>query len=505
MIIFLKKHFNQFLLFLILFLAFFLRFYKLGQTPFGFFCDEASIGYNSYSLIKHGSDEWGANWPMFFKAFGEYKGPVMIYSSLPFVYLLGLNEFSVRLVSVLYGTAAILAVYLLSKQIFNSKIALLSSFFLAISPWHIHFSRVSLEGLTPFVFFTTLATYFWLIFIKKHKFGYLSVFLFSLAFYSYFPARIFIPLYFLSLFLSAYPSLKKDLSKLIKLFVFSLILITPMIFHLISGDGLSRWQQVKGNSNLLNLTKKYFEYFSPNFLFFQGDIGLTGQFITRHSVKGMGELYLIQLPLIILGLIFFIKTKFKKEYLILFFWLLFYPFCDLFTLSISPQATRSLIGVLPFQILSSVGVFQLLKLKKNKTYQIVTAFVLSLLIIFSINNFKKLYYQEYNLYSSDYWGWQSGPREIMNYFKLHHQDYDRLCLEEKFNAPGIFIKFYDPNNLCQDKCQICQISSLNYNQKQLFAVSGKTFEQLDKSTLNIKKIINYPNQQPAFYLIDFVK
>jgi hypothetical protein len=107
------------------------------------------------------------------------------------------------------------------------------------------------------------------------------------------------------------------------------------------------------------------------------------------------------------------------------------------------------------------------------------------------------------LYSSDYWGWQSGPKEILFYFKSHQQDYQQLCLEGKFNAPEIFIKFYDTQNICQGKCQVCGLDGLNYNRKQLFAISQNTFKQISNLNFNIKKIIYYPNQQPAFYLIDF--
>jgi hypothetical protein len=139
-----------------------------------------------------------------------------------------------------------------------------------------------------------------------------------------------------------------------------------MIVHLISGDGLSRWQQVKGDFNFLSLTQKYFEYFSTDFLFFQGDVNFPGQFITRHSVKGMGELYLFQLPLVIIAFIYLIRNKFKKEYLIILFWILIYPFCDLFTSSASPQATRSIIGVIPFKFLLELGFISCLILKLRK-------------------------------------------------------------------------------------------------------------------------------------------
>lgn len=501
----LVNKYHRHLLILIVILGFILRIYKLGKIPFGFFCDEASIGYNAYSLIHYGVDEWHTSWPLFFKAFGEFKSPVMIYSSLPFIYFLGLSEFSVRLVSVIYGTITIMAIYFLTKQFFNRQIGVITALFLAISPWHIHFSRVSLEGLTPFVLFTILATYFWLKFLKNQKFGYLSILLFSLAFYSYFPARIFIPLFFISLVLVNWKYLFKNYSQTIKLFIFGLILISPMIFHLISGDGLSRWQQVQGEFNLLNLTQKYFEYFSTDFLFFQGDIDFNGQFITRHSIRNMGEFYLLQLPLIIIGSFYFLKNKSKKESLVLFFWLLFYPLCDLFTSSTSPQATRSIIGVIPFQILTAVGLYQLVQYKPNKTYKISILLSLFLSIFISVNNYKKLYFQSYPMYSSDYWGWQSGPKKIMTYFKSHQQDYDQLCLEGKFNSPEIFIKFYDPKDLCHGKCQVCGLDNLTSSKRQLFAISQETYSQLDNQDLIIKQIIYYPNYQPAFYLVSFIQ
>ncbi len=502
MLLFLKKNLYQIFLVLILILGFFLRFYKLDTNPYGFFCDEASIGYNAYSLINSGTDEWGVSWPLFFKAFGEFKGPIMIYSTLPFVYFLGLSELSVRLVSVLYGTATIIAIYFLGKRLFNRQVGLISALLLAISPWHIHFSRVNLEGLIPFVFFTVLATCFWLKFLKtKITSGYLSILFFSLAFYSYFPARIFIPPFFIFLVFSNLKFLLRNYKGIIKLFIFGLILITPMILHLTFGEGLSRWQQVRGDFNLLNLTRKYFQYFSSDFLFFQGDIDFNGQFITRHSVRGLGELYLLQLPFILISIFYLIKALFKKEYLTILVWLFIYPFCDLFTSSVSPQATRTIIGVIPFQILTSLGIYQLFKFLKNKFYKITTIAIISILFVTSFLNYQKLY-QKYSQYSSDFWGWQSGPKEILTYFKSHQSEYAQLCLEGVFNAPEIFIKFYDPKNICQGKCQICSLESLDQNKKQLFAISAETFNGLSQKT-NLKEIIYYPNQQPAFYLINF--
>jgi hypothetical protein len=55
-------------------------FKDVGKNPVGFFVDEASIAYNAHSISQHGSDEYGQVFPLYFRAFGEYKSPVYIYT-----------------------------------------------------------------------------------------------------------------------------------------------------------------------------------------------------------------------------------------------------------------------------------------------------------------------------------------------------------------------------------------------------------------------------------------
>src|SRR3954464_2022425 len=47
--------------------------------PPGFSIDESSICYNAYTISQTGQDEYGQAWPLFFRAFGEYKSPTIIY------------------------------------------------------------------------------------------------------------------------------------------------------------------------------------------------------------------------------------------------------------------------------------------------------------------------------------------------------------------------------------------------------------------------------------------
>src|SRR5438270_3600910 len=86
---------------LIIVLGFFLRIVNLQVSPPGFNADEAALGYNAYSILKTGKDEWGETLPLVFKSFSDYKPGVYVYLDIPFVALFGLNELAVRLPSII--------------------------------------------------------------------------------------------------------------------------------------------------------------------------------------------------------------------------------------------------------------------------------------------------------------------------------------------------------------------------------------------------------------------
>lgn len=496
-------------LFFILILGFFLRVYQLDKIPSGFFADEASIGYNAYTILTQGKDEYGTSYPIFFQAFGEYKNPIQIYTTVPLIALFGLNEFSVRLTSAILGTLGIFGLYLLVKELFkkteNSRLlALFSAIFLAISPWHLHFSRTSLEGQTAFVAFTIFALYFFFNGQKNLFLLPLSLALFSLALYSYFPARIFIPLFGFGIFLIFFPFFLKN-RKMTLISFLLLIFLLPFLQALFSPSGWARWQQVnifshppQNQTIAQHIINNYLTHFSLDYLFFRGDIGMSTNFITRHSVSGMGELYLFQLPLILLGVIYAFKKTEKKIFITLAIWTILYPIGSMFT-GDQIQATRSIIGVVPFQIFSGASLGYLLVIKKRVLKFILVMF-LAIIIVGSFSKYLQRYFRDYPMYSSGFWGWQYGPREIMRYFLENKKNYDEMFIMGYFNSPEIFIKFYDPKNSCLSKCQTGDLKNLNPARRQLFAIETERLPEVKNFSLEIKKTILYPNGQPAFYL-----
>src|SRR3989339_1172095 len=109
---------NKWLLPLILGLAFLLRIIALDSYPVGFTPDEASFGYDAYSLLKTGKDQWGNSFPLVLKSFGDYKAPVYAYLTMPSVAIFGLTKFAVRLPNALLGSLAVYVVYLLINKLF---------------------------------------------------------------------------------------------------------------------------------------------------------------------------------------------------------------------------------------------------------------------------------------------------------------------------------------------------------------------------------------------------
>src|SRR3989338_6493487 len=110
----------------VVFLALVLRFYQLGQNPPSLDWDETAHGYNAYSILKTGRDEYGYKFPLSFRSFDDYKPPVYTYLVVPSIFVFGLNDFAVRMPSAFLGVLAVIFTYLMVYELFkNRKIALL--------------------------------------------------------------------------------------------------------------------------------------------------------------------------------------------------------------------------------------------------------------------------------------------------------------------------------------------------------------------------------------------
>jgi 4-amino-4-deoxy-L-arabinose transferase-like glycosyltransferase len=489
-------------------LAAVVRLYDLTNNPAGFFTDEASAGYNAWTILHTGQDEHGRPLPILFEAFGEYKLPVFIYAQVPVMALLGMNELTVRLTTALFGIATVVAVYFAGSALFRSKAAgLAAAFFLAVMPWHIHFSRTGFGEMVSFPLFLMLGIYLFLIGRERKSLWLPIVIVFGLTFYTYRQAWVIMPVLLVLLAVMYYQDFVRDRDW--KLLAPNLLLlaifIIPVAAHFFFSDS-ERTQQI-GIMNMADLSRgekwdlfvtHYRTYFSENFLFVRGD----NDAVTRHYLPGWGQLYYIQLPFIILGTagLFWRPTR---EKIIVGVLLLLYPVSAALT-DVSPISSRSIGGTVVFALLTGYGLVLAangLARLRRPIGQIAAGGLVAAVLAITIWNFVGYldhYHGTYRNVAADYWGWQYGPKQIIQYFEDHETDYDEFVMDGEFNSPQIFYPFYAPNGC--EKCIIGGTDKYDPAKQQLFALRPKNM--IPGFDYQILAGIDTPDGDTEFYLVE---
>jgi len=119
----------------------------LDASPPGLFGDEAAFGYNGWTIAHHGVDQYGVAWPLFFRSFGDYKGPVGVYSVSLLTAFLPLTAFTVRLPNALAGIALGMVAGALGWRLTRSRaVALILIIEASFEPWFFHLGRTMLEA-----------------------------------------------------------------------------------------------------------------------------------------------------------------------------------------------------------------------------------------------------------------------------------------------------------------------------------------------------------------------
>ena len=171
----LKKNKINILICCIFLVGFLVRTVGITKYPNGFNCDEASIGYEAYSVANYGIDRNGNSWPVFLEAWGSGQNALYMYIIMPFVKLFGLNVLSVRLPMAIIGCISLIVMYLLLRKTCSKKTAIIGLAFFAICPWHIMKSRYGLES-NVFPDLILLAVYIFIkgLYDKKNLYIYIS-------------------------------------------------------------------------------------------------------------------------------------------------------------------------------------------------------------------------------------------------------------------------------------------------------------------------------------------
>jgi len=451
--------------------AFLLRIIGLSNYPVGFTADEASFGYDAYSILKTGKDQWGQSFPLALRSFGDFKLPVYSYLTIPSIAVLGLNEFSVRLPGAILGTLAVLFTYLMLTELRWAKkdnLALLAALLLAISPWHISLSRGAFEAnLTSF--FISFGLWAFYRGLAKPKWMFPAALFFGLNLFTYHSARLFTPLLLFVVVLMERKklSLKKNKWPL-TVFLFFFLFAGYSLFAGAGSRGIDvaifnptdKWAAVSERryeavllglpdpvsrffSNKVAYTARLFvhnflTYLSPAFLFLQG----AGE-ATYGMIPGMGVLYLVEIIFIAAALISFVRKPDERIRLFL-VWVLIGFLPASISKGSGYAANRAAVVMPAFQVISAYGILALFGwLKKSRialfSKKLFWGTVLALLAISLVSFLENyIYHSPARVAPAMSYGWE----EAVNFVRGVEGNYREIVVSRAFSEPQIFIAFY---------------------------------------------------------------
>jgi len=457
------------LLFAIVVIAAILRFWQLGSVPSGATNDEVTYIYNAYSISQTSKDIAGNFLPLSFNIFNSFS-PVPIYTMSPFIRILGLSLFAARLPFALAGIAGVFLLFLIARNITNNYyIALSAAFVLSVSPWHLQFSRVSYDGMLA-LFFYLLGIY---IFLKNRDKGNINWSLpaFLLGFYSYHGTKIFMLLFIPALlFIFRNQIIKRKKEMLI--FIAGIILIASSFLYIVYSQNVNRQKVLLTNdtsviTNLVNtertynaaplilrnifsnkpltflriIRENYLEAFSPQYLFLYGETGDNKEIF---GINYRGVMYIIELPLLLFGIAYVLRTKKIRNFLIL--GLLIAPIPSVITIDKS-YGMRSIM-MLPFlSIIVGCGIYEMCVkfINKKKVYSVIFMSAFILLYVFLIVEYLYQYHYRYSIYGAE--EWLRSSRDVSEYIAQEKDNYKQVYIA---NEGGLLMQYAlfnreDPN------------------------------------------------------------
>lgn len=453
---------NTILLIAILFLAGFLRFWQLDKVPRGLFGDEIDVGYQAYSLLTTGKDYIGQTLPLYIHSLSEWRTPLFIYATIPSIALLGLNELGVRGSAAFFGVLGVFLIFILGKKFKGENFGLISAFILAITPWHIHYSRAAFEVtlLLDLILAGTI-----LLFGKLNKSRMiLAAVLFSATTYTYSTAVLFTPMFVLIILWSIRNTLTRV--RVVLFGITGILIIVPFFYMTILGPASGRFSLISVFSDdkiidKINIERSetnksieklfhnkiagwgevvgsnYVRAFSPEFLFVHGDP------LPRHNVPGTGELYWGFLAFLLIGIFTLFTTKDRRFNLLLIAWILLAPLPSSLTSDGANHATRLFLMIPALVLIMAKGAEELLS-KKNKFARIVLLASITLVAINTIFYFHR-YYVHYNYQNWKYWNY--GYKEAMQNVVNNQNKYKTVFINNTYQPSlleYLFWSKYDP-------------------------------------------------------------
>ncbi len=455
-----SKTYIKILLLASIILSLFFTVYKNTSSPPCINADEAAFGYSAYSLLKTGADEFGHVLPLRLKSFGDYKMPLYSYLSMPFIGMLGLNDVGIRSLNVVLAISMPIVIFYLVKELFDrDEIGVIAALFVSVSLGLGMIERQAHEAILA-VFLTSLASLFFLRFLKtnSYKYGILFVASIFLSLFSYQSSRLY-AIFFL-IFAIAHFFHKRVMSKAMSFFLvvfivsLSVFAVSDIVYKpervknlfLISNPGFSLrlselhaegGSRVAYNKIALGVREVLFQhmqYLSPQFLVVNGDKNL------RFGFPGMSPMSPVEYVFIFIGLYYLFKKEEKWRFFIVSI-LIISPLTAALSWN-EGSITRSLFILIPAIIISAYGVYHILLLANRRKILFYVLFILFFVESVFLYYSWDFYFNHYPKRALVARTWQCGYKELASYVKANYNNFDKFYITRKNGEPYIFLLYY---------------------------------------------------------------
>lgn len=437
---------------LLIVLAFVLRFYWLTKNPPALNIDEVSIGYNAYSILHTGKDEYGKQLPLLFRSYDDYKPPLYVYLVSGSMFLFGPTDFAVRFPAAILGVFSVGLLWFFVRRLFPEKhwsMAAIVSFLLCITPWHLQFTRAGFEVGTM-ACFTVLG----LLFLDKRPV--ISALIFGVELFVYQASRIFVPAITL---LAVIFIFRISLRKLFGFGLIFLIFFLPIVYISITPEGQARMkgasvlQDFKPHENNINyqitdwlkrdrwsvyffhegvfeysnrVLAGYFSHFNPDFLF----LGTNNSKI--NLVPQVGLLNIWELPFLAFGFLYMFREN-KRLAFFLSGWILVSPIPAALTYDV-PSSIRVATMLPALQIVTGYGIIKLISRYFKFKYLLIVP-----VMYFFIFYLHMSYFHGIKDNSRDWY--YSYKQLAIKVFELSKK-YPKVIVSTKLDQPQAFFLYY---------------------------------------------------------------
>ena len=486
------SRFQWIVLLIVCLLAFVLRIYRIDSVPPHPSLDEVSIGYNAFSIIKTGADEYGNKFPILLRAYDDWRPALYVYLVIPFIKVLGLTVVSVRLPSVILSIISVFITFFLVRELLKKDkkkeqvsywISIASAFLLAISPWHIYVSRLGHE-VNASLSFLILGIYFFMYFInrvndvKRDFFTRYSILVssvfFALSFSSYQSTKIVAPAIVIILSVIYLKQLWSKKRLVVLAVILGVVVSLPILISILSPDALIRYKgtnvftsnqklleessktllkekekgnlvgQVLSNRRFVYLkvfSQAYFSHFTIDFLF-----GNSGS--DPFKAPNSGLLYFFEIPILIIGL-FFLK-QYLKRCIFVVFWILAAIVPAAITTGY-PHAMRAFSVIPSPQIIGAIGLIVLVDTVLKIRVLLLKVILCGIFIfVITYSSMQFMYNYFYLLPTSISNQFQYGVVSAMKYAKSSENNYQKIVVSDKGDLAQsymyyLFVNKYDPS------------------------------------------------------------